>query len=159
MSFTDPVLYASVHLVDRGVVLAFSMLTCLALALLAARTAGGRASTLAPYCLIGVPIVAFYSKTTNVDAMYAFWIVVAALAMERAVTTRLAANYAWLGVASAAAVASKDQAYGFLPGAALVLLWLAWRQSTGTLLTRCGGRSPIVRCGSACSRSSSPTPR
>jgi len=135
-SFADPVLYASVHLVDRGVVLAFSILTCLALALLAARTAGGRASTLAPYCLIGVPIVAFYSKTTNVDAVYAFWIVVTALAMERAIATRLAADHAWLGVAAAAAVASKDQAYGFLPGAALVLLWLAWRHSRGTLLTR-----------------------
>lgn len=136
VSFADPVLYAAVHLVDRGVVLAFSVLTCVALALLAARTAGARASTLAPYCLIGVPIVAFYSKTTNVDAVYAFWIVVAALAMARALTTRLARDHAWLGVAAAAAVASKDQAYGFFPGAALVLLWLAWRHSAGGLLTR-----------------------
>ena len=131
VSYADPVVYALVHLVDRGVILAFAMLTCIAMPLVAARTAGPRAAALAPYCLMGVPIVAFYSKTTNVDAIYAFWVVVAALAFVRALTNRTAANHAWLGMAAAAAVASKDQAYGFFPGAALVMLWVAWRQAPG----------------------------
>jgi 4-amino-4-deoxy-L-arabinose transferase-like glycosyltransferase len=131
LSFGDPVVYQLVHLVDRGVVLAFAVLTCIAMPLVAARTAGPRAAALAPYCLMGVPIVAFYSKTTNVDAIYAFWVVVAALAFVRAVTSRTAASHAWLGMAAAAAVASKDQAYGFFPGAAFVLLWMAWRQAPG----------------------------
>jgi 4-amino-4-deoxy-L-arabinose transferase-like glycosyltransferase len=113
------------------------MLTCLALPFVAIRTAGTRGAALAPYCLMGVPIVAFYSKTTNVDAVYTFWVVVATVAFGRAVTDRTVANHAWLGIAAAAAVASKDQAYGFFPGAALMLLLMAWRQAEGGLLERC----------------------
>ena len=136
LSFTDPLVYADVHLVDRGVILGFAILTCVALLLLACRLIGARAAVFAPYALIGVPIVAFYSKTTNVDAAYMFWIVIAALALVRAVTTRTVGDHAWLGVAAAAAVASKDQAYGFFPGAAVVLLWLTWRHAGGALPLR-----------------------
>ena len=136
LSFTDPLVYAASHLVARGVILGFAILTCLAMMLLAARVTGTRAASLAPYAFIGVPIVAFYSKTTNVDAAYLFWVVMAAVAFVRAVTTKSIADHAWLGVTAAAAVASKDQAYGFFPGAALVVLWLAWRSSPGGWATR-----------------------
>lgn len=136
LSYADPEVYAAAHLVARGVTLAFAMLTCLAMALLAARAISVRAAPLAAYGLIGVPVVAFYSKTTNVDAAYLFWVVLAAIAMTRAVTSGTVADHAWLGVTAAAAVASKDQAYGFFPGAALVLLVLAWRRSPGGAATR-----------------------
>lgn len=131
LSYRDPDVYAAAHLVARGVMLAFTVLTCMAMALLAARTINVRAAPLAAFGLIGVPIVAFYSKTTNVDAAYLFWVVMAAIALTRAVTSGSVADHAWLGVTAAAAVASKDQAYGFFPGAALVLLVLAWRRSPG----------------------------
>jgi Tol biopolymer transport system component len=136
LSFNDPEVYAAAHLVARGVMLAFTILTCLAMALLAARTINLRAAPLAAFGLIGVPIVAFYSKTSNVDAAYLFWVVIAAIAMARAVTSGSIADHAWLGVAAAAAVTSKDQAYGFFPGAALVLLILAWRRSPGSWSAR-----------------------
>lgn len=131
LSFTDPAVYAAAHLVARGVILGFTILACLVMVLLTGRVIGTRAALLAPYALLGVPIVAFYAKTTNVDAAYLFWVVLAAVAFSRAVTTATIADHVWLGITAAAAIASKDQAYGFFPGAALVLLWLTWRRAAG----------------------------
>lgn len=131
LSFTDPAVYAAAHLVARGVMLGFTILTCLVMVLLTGRVVGTRAALLAPYALLGVPIIAFYSKTTNVDAAYLFWVVLAAVAFSRAVTTGTVADHLWVGITAAAAMASKDQAYGFFPGAALVLAWLAWRRAAG----------------------------
>ena len=125
----DPQVYATLHALDRTVALAFAMLTGLGTTLLAHRTIGPRASRWIPYALAGIPIFAYYGKTTNVDMAYTFWIVVAALAFTRAVTTRGLPEHVLLGAAAAAALATKDQAYGFFPGAALVLLWLTWRAS------------------------------
>jgi hypothetical protein len=127
----DAVVYGTLHTLDRVTMLTLGVLTCIGVWLLAHRTIGARASRWAPYALVGVPLFAFYCKTTNVDVAYTFWVVVAALAFLRAIQTRGVAAHILLGAAAAAAVASKDQAYGYFPGAALALLWFAWRASAG----------------------------
>jgi len=61
-----------------------------------------------------------------------------AVALVRAAETGSIAAHAWLGGFAAASVATKDQAYGFWIGPALVLLWAAWHRAQGRLLARLG---------------------
>lgn len=85
-------------------------------ALLAGRTMDARGRVLALLCLLGIPLFAFYSKTSNVDIAYLFWLVVVALAFVRAMSSRTLRDHVLLGAAAAATIATKDQAYGFFPG-------------------------------------------
>jgi hypothetical protein len=129
LGLDNPDVHAAMHTVDRGVSLAFAFLTLLGVAMLAHRTIGPRGERLAPFILAGIPLFAYYGKTTNVDMAYTFWVTVAALALLGAGSLRTHRYHVLLGAAVAAAVASKDQAYGFFPVAALGLLWLAWRDT------------------------------
>ncbi|HUE87395.1 MAG TPA: PA14 domain-containing protein [Vicinamibacterales bacterium] len=117
---------AVVHVVGRTVSVVMGVLTLLVVALIAGMTIGRRLTLLAPFFLLGAPAFVFYSKTTNVDIPYVFWVSVAMLLFLRAVTTRALADHVLLGAAVALAVATKDQAYGFFPGAAAILVWLSW---------------------------------
>ena len=134
----DAALQTLVHLMSRGSSLGFAWLTLLAVSMLADRTVGGRARVLAPYVVLGVPLFAFYSKTYNPESAYTFWMIAGAVALVRAVQTGSIAAHAWLGGFAAASVATKDQAYGFWIGPALVLSWAAWRRAEGSVLPRLG---------------------
>ena len=134
----DSALQTLVHLMSRGSSLGFAWLTLLAVSMLADRTVGGRARVLAPYVVLGVPLFAFYSKTYNPESAYTFWMIAGAVALVRAAQTGSIAAHAWLGGFAAASVATKDQAYGFWIGPALVLLWSAWRRAQGNPLARLG---------------------
>jgi 4-amino-4-deoxy-L-arabinose transferase-like glycosyltransferase len=101
-------------------------LTMLMLVIIAGMTIGRRRAILAPFFLLTVPTFVFYSKTMNLDVPYVFWVAVAMLAFLRAVTTRTLADHVLLGAAVALAVATKDQAYGFFPFAALILIVASW---------------------------------
>lgn len=129
IGFGDPEVHTAMHVIDRGVSVGLAWLTLLTVGLLAHQTVGGRARVLAPYVLLGVPLFAFYARTTNVDMAYAFWFAVAAVAFLRAVTTRAIRDHVMLGALVAAAVATKDQAYGLFVAAAIALAWHAWRDS------------------------------
>lgn len=129
LAFSDPRVLAAMHTLDRMVSVAYGWLALLATALLADITIGARARWLAPLMALGVPIFAFYSRTTNVDMAYTFWVTASALALLGAIGTGHWRAYALLGTTAAAAIATKDQAYGYFPGAALVLLWLSWRHT------------------------------
>lgn len=61
----------------------------------------------------------YYSKTANLDVPYLFWLTSSWLFYLRAVRTRSVANACLFAATGAAAIATKDQAYGFyvLPAA------------------------------------------
>jgi hypothetical protein len=134
----DAALQTLVHVMSRGSSLGFAWLTLLAVSMLADHTVGSRARVLAPYVVLGVPLFAFYSKTYNPESAYTFWMIAGAVALVRAAQTGSIAAHAWLGGFAAASVATKDQAYGFWIGPALVLLWSAWRRARGHALARLG---------------------
>jgi hypothetical protein len=131
IGLSEPAAQTAMHVIDRGMSAGFAWMTLLATALLADRAVGGRGRVLAPYVLLGVPLFAFYAKTTNVDMGYTFWFATAALAFVEAATARRLRDHVVLGACVACAVATKDQAYGLFTGAAAALLWVTWRESGG----------------------------
>lgn len=127
-SFEDPALTTMIHVLARSVSAVMGILMLVAVALLA-NLALERRRTFAPYVLLGTPAFVFYGQTANLDVPYIFWCTLAALAFIRALSERTFSAHVWLGVLVAAAAATKDQAYGFFPGIAVLLLWSAWRQT------------------------------
>ena len=118
-----------IHVVSRALSVVMGALTLLVIAIIAGMTIGKRRAILAPFFLLTVPTFVFYSKTMNLDVPYVFWVSVAMLAFLRALTTRTLRDHALLGAAVALAVATKDQAYGFFPLAAVVLVFVSWRDT------------------------------
>lgn len=123
---------AVVHVVGRAVSVVMAVLTLLVVALIATMTIGRRLTLLAPFFLLGAPVFVFYSKATNVDVPYVLWVSVAMLLFIRALTTRALSDHVLLGAVVALAVATKDQAYGFFPGAAAILVGFSWRDTAQT---------------------------
>jgi len=66
--------------------------------------------------------LAYYAKTANVDVPYLFWFAAALLFFLRALAGRRRRDQIALAVCAAAAVATKDQAYGLFVLAPLVLV-------------------------------------
>lgn len=118
--------HALMHLATRALSVLLALLALLATWLLARRVVGPRRALLAPLLLLCAPTFVFYAKWANVDMPYVFWLAAAMLAFVMAVETRSIASHAALGACAALAVATKDQAWAFFPGAAVVLLWQAW---------------------------------
>lgn len=129
LSFDDPAVHTAVHVLDRAVSGGLAWLTLVAAGLLGALTIDRSAARAVPWIVLGVPVFVFYARTTNVDMSYTFWSVVGGLAFVRAVTRREVRDHVWLGICAAAALATKDQAYGLFTVPALVLLSLAWRDA------------------------------
>jgi hypothetical protein len=117
---------AMIHVVSRSVSVVMGALTLLVLAILASLTIGKPRSLLAPFFLLTAPTFVFYSKTMNLDIPYVFWVSIAMLLFVRALSTRTLSDHVLLGAAVALAVTTKDQAYGFFPLAAVVLLFASW---------------------------------
>ena len=124
LSLEDATTLATLHVVGRYLSVVMAMLTLVLTALIGEMTVGARRGAIAAVFLLSVPIFVFYGKTTNVDMPYLFWVALATLMLVRAIQSRSVRDYALLGAAVALAVATKDQAYGFFPGAAAVLLWV-----------------------------------
>jgi hypothetical protein len=120
---------ALIHVVMRVTSVVMALATLLLTALIAEATIGRRRMVAAAACLLSVPIFVLYAKTANVDLPYLFWFAAAILCLVRAIQSRSVRAHALLGVAVACTVATKDQAYGFWAGAALVLVWCVWRES------------------------------
>jgi 4-amino-4-deoxy-L-arabinose transferase-like glycosyltransferase len=71
---------------------------------------------------LSAPFV-YYAKTANLDVPYLFWLALSLLFFLRALGRAQARDFALFGVAAAAAVATKDQAYAFY---VLTVPALAW---------------------------------
>lgn len=121
--------HALMHLATRALSVLLALLALLATWLLARRVVGPRRARLAPLLLLCAPTFVFYAKWANVDLPYVFWVAAAMLAFVMAIETRSITSHSALGACAALAVATKDQAYAFFPGAAIVLLWQAWTAS------------------------------
>ena len=124
--------------------------------LCAAEMYGPRRATLASSSLLLTGLFVFYGKTANLDMAVVFWFGLAVLGFIRVWTRNRTADYVLLGVAAAATVATKDQAY-----ANLVLLPIGviaanarsprslplWRRLSSALLDRrmlLGGAAAVV---------------
>ena len=81
---------------------------------LVARTAlaSVRSALLASLCWVLVLTVAYFGKLTNVDMPYTFWFAVSLLGYVRAQTRNAVRDYLLFAAAAAAAVCTKDMAYG-----------------------------------------------
>jgi 4-amino-4-deoxy-L-arabinose transferase-like glycosyltransferase len=101
-------------LIARGLNVAFALGT-VALAYAIARRLWGRwAARVAAWLVATTYPLVFYAHTSNVDASYAFWLLLALLAAIRASESDAARRWVLLGVAAGLAMATKEQAFGFL---------------------------------------------
>lgn len=137
--FADPdgVLW-TLAIIGRASSVAFTLGTVALAYVVGKRLAGRDAGRLAA-CLVatGYPFV-YYAHTTNLDAAYVFWLVLALYAAIRASESGRAAPWCWLGLAAAMAVSTKEQGAGFvLP---LPLLALTVRMRAMRSLRPCWGR-------------------
>ncbi|MCB1055818.1 MAG: glycosyltransferase family 39 protein [Acidobacteria bacterium] len=74
------------------------------------------------------PPLVYYAKTTNLEAPYLFWLLLALFFLVRLLDDGRARDAVGLGVAAALAVGTKDQAYAFFLLAPLPMLWAAGRR-------------------------------
>lgn len=98
---------------------------CLALVgVLSDRLSNPAPRWLAVLCAAGVLPFVYYGKTANLEVPYAFWLLASFVLLLDAHRHGRLRDFVGFGIASALAVTTKDQAYGFylLPG--LYLVWV-----------------------------------
>jgi hypothetical protein len=131
-------------MMGRMLTLAMALGTLAVLAAVAARTLGRRYAWPVALAAGSFMPFAFYAKTMNVDGPYLFWFAVSLLfltyAHERA-TWRATIGF---GVAAAAAVATKDQAYALYVLPSLHLAWRAARQPGGVAALAAGALAGLA---------------
>ncbi len=69
----------------------------------------------------------YYAHTSNVDVPYLFWFTLALFFYVRLLQQDRVRDAAYVGACLALAIATKDQAYGLLPGLPLGLVWYRLR--------------------------------
>ena len=106
---------------------------------------GPRRAALGPLALLLTPLVLYYGKMANLDTPALCWFAWAMVAFLRIRRGNRLRDYVWLGIASAGAVATKDQAYanlGLVAVAAVIISTqhrgpVGWRARLGgTLIDR-----------------------
>lgn len=98
----------------RAVSVVMGLGTLIAAFLCAAELYGPRRATLASWSLLLTGVFVYYGKTANLEMAVAWWFGLAVLGFIRIWTRNRTADYVLLGVAAAATVATKDQAYANL---------------------------------------------
>ena len=99
------------YLQGRTLTLAMAIGTLAGVARLATRTLGSRYAWPAALCAGAFLPFVFYAKTMNVDVPYVFWFVMSCLFLVEALRDGRARDCIGFGIAAAAAVGTKDQAY------------------------------------------------
>ena len=105
-----PVMTA-IAVVARLVAVAMGCVAVLALWRMAARTLSARAARLAVLCAVTSLSVAYYGRVSNLDMPYLMWTALAMHALLDVGEHGRTRDYLAFGVLTAAAVATKDQAY------------------------------------------------
>jgi 4-amino-4-deoxy-L-arabinose transferase-like glycosyltransferase len=94
-----------------------------------ARQALDRAGALFSAAVAAVPVTTvYYSKLVNLEAPYVFWFALSLLGFFRALDRQRLRDYMLFAVAAAAAVSTKDQAYGLYVLAPVPLVACWWRR-------------------------------
>lgn len=88
---------------------------------------GKRAGTLAVAIAALTPTFVYYSKTTNVDVPYTFWLVLSLLFFIRTLKTHRLSAYLLFAGAATCAACTKDQALGFYLFTIPALAWAHFR--------------------------------
>lgn len=131
--------WAAQLLVMRAVSVLMGLGTLVAAFLCGVEIMGARRAALAPLALLLTPLFVFYGKTANLDVPSLCWFAWAIVAYLRVLRGGHVADYFWLGVAAAAAVATKDQVYASLGLVAVaVVIVTARREPAGTWWARLG---------------------
>lgn len=77
---------------------------------------------------LSFPLI-YYAHTSNVDVPYLFWFTLALFFYVRLLQEDRLRDAAYVGAGMALAIATKDQAYGLLPGLPLGLIWYRMRNA------------------------------
>src|SRR5204863_7092455 len=88
---------------------------------------GDRAARFAVTSALLILPLAYYAKTANLDVPYLFWVTASWLFYMRAIRTGSATSACLFAATGAAAIATKDQAYGFYVLPALQLVFETFR--------------------------------
>ena len=130
-----------------NLVMSLGIITCAGqmAQLIATRRAGLFA---AAACALGVTLT-YYSQVSNLDVPYLFWSMLSLLTWMRAIATRDTARFRWAILFAAAAIATKDQAYGLfaLSIPALLMVWFArdgWARVNARQITAALARPALL---------------
>jgi 4-amino-4-deoxy-L-arabinose transferase-like glycosyltransferase len=116
----------------RAVSVLMGLGTLIAAYLCGVELVGARRAALAPLALLLTPLFVYYGKTANLDIPSLCWFGFAMVAYVRILRGGGLRDYIRLGVAAAASVATKDQAYANLALLALAVVAItARRESAG----------------------------
>jgi dolichyl-phosphate-mannose-protein mannosyltransferase len=129
---TEPV-RALLYLQGRVLTLAMGIGTLFGVALIASRTVGAAYAWPSAFCAGAFLPFVFYAKTINVDVPYVFWFVVSCLFLVDAHRHGRMRDCVGFGIAAAAAIATKDQAYALYVLPALHLAWRLGRSRHGLI--------------------------
>ena len=111
-----------------------------------------RAALLGALVWILVLPLTYYAKLANLDVPYTFWFALSLVAYVRAATRGAVRDFVLFGASAAAAVATKDQAYGLYLLPSLHLAWTRLRTLTSapggsTLARALGDRTLLAGAG------------
>ena len=112
IDFWSPTGLGQAARVGRALSVAMSVGTAALVYLIGRTTLSIRVAGLASLWWVLVLTVAYYGKVTNLDMPYTFWFAVSLLGYVRALTRNAVRDYVLFAAGAAAAVCTKDQAYG-----------------------------------------------
>jgi len=110
-------------LAARVVSLAMALGTVWIVFLLGRRLWNETAGYAAALLFVFSPLTLYYAKNANLDIPYVFWLAWALFIYVRILQENRKRDYVWLGILSALAVTTKDQAYAFLLLMPVPLIW------------------------------------
>jgi hypothetical protein len=114
--------YSQLFLIGRAVSVGMALAILAFIYHLTCAELGHRAARFAVVCVLLVLPLTYYAKTANLDVPYLFWLTASWLFYMRAIRVGRIRDACLFAATGAAAIATKDQAYGFyvLPAAHLV---------------------------------------
>jgi hypothetical protein len=128
----------------RAISVLMAMATLVAVALLAKRTFGEKYVWPAVLCTAAFLPFAFYAKLANVEAPYLCWFAWSLVFLTALYEHGRLRDAVALGVTAAAAVGTKDQAYGLYVLPAIALLWRFGRSRAGWALLAAGAVAAVL---------------
>ena len=112
IDFWSPTGLGQAARMGRALTVAMSVGTAALVYLIGRTTLSIRVAVLASLWWVLVLTVAYYGKVTNLDMPYTFWFAVSLLGYVRALKGNAVSDYVLFAAGAAAAVCTKDQAYG-----------------------------------------------
>lgn len=122
--------YSHLWLINRAVSVGMALAILAFIYSLTDAELGHRAARFAVICVLSVLPLTYYAKTANVDVPYLFWVTASWLYYMRAIRSGRRRDACLFVATGAAAIATKDQAYGFYMLPAAHIVFNAFRSHT-----------------------------